>query len=247
MPRLNKKAILGLTVVLLVIVGILAFLNRNTLFPSLFPEKKKPIPEVFGKPNFKKEVEFEADNQKYKAAIQGYESESKSTQEITIFDKNNTGIFQKKFYEDGFLGSILNYSIATDSGEITQTGSLGSLGCNSNQCNIMWTNFYTLNSEKNSYKLDNNSHKDFFKSLLVSYNVLDNRGCSILGNRIIPDHDKLSFTKLYEKYKSIPYYCSKELGILPESLQLFLKSKKAVQEIINGENLSSNDIQEISL
>lgn len=247
MRKPNKRAVLGLIVILLAIVAVIAFLNRSTLFPNLFPEKKQPIPEVFGKPNFKKEVNFGTEDNKYKASIQGIKSASKSQEEITIYDKNNTGIFQKKFYEDGFLGSILTYSIATDSGEITQTGSLGSIGCNTNQCFIMWTNFYSLDDKKNSYELDNASHKDFFKSLLISYNTLDKRGCSVLGNQIIPNHDKISFSDLYSKNPGIPYYCSKEQGILPESLKLFLKAKKTVQQIIDGQNLSSNDIQEISL
>lgn len=245
MRKPNKRAILGLLVVLLVIAAVFAFLNRSTLFPNLFPEKKQPIPEVFGKPNFKTEVIFSTDDQKYKASIQGIKTASKSQQEITIYDNKNSGIFQKKFYEDAFLGSILNYSIATDTGELTQTGSLGSIGCSTNQCFIMWTNFYAL--DKNSYTLNNASHKDFFKSLLISYNTLDKRGCSVLGSNIIPNHSKISFEELYKKYPSLPYYCSKEMGILPENLKLFLKAKKAVQQVINGENISSNDIQEISL
>ncbi len=245
MRKPSKRTLLGLLVIILVIVAVFAFLNRNTLFPNLFPEKKKPIPEVFGKPNFSKEINFVSDDQKYKAKIQGIKSTSKSQEEITIYDRNNTGIFQKKFYEDGFLGSILNYSIATDTGELTQTGSLGSIGCSTNQCFIMWTNFYTLN--KNSYILDNATHKDFFKSLLISYNTLDKRGCSVLGSDIIPNHSRISFEELYKKYPSLPYYCSKDLGILPENLRLFLKAKKAVQQVIDGENISSNDIQEISL
>jgi hypothetical protein len=247
MRRPNKRAILGLLVILVLLAAAFIAINRKTLFPNLFPEKKKPIPEVFGKPNYSKEVKFVLGDQNYKSSILGIKSSSKSVEEITIYDTNNVGIFQKKFYEDAFLGSILTYSIASDTGEITQTGSLGSLGCNNNQCNIMWTNFYTLDKEKNSYELDNASHKDFYKSLLVSYSVLDNRGCNILGNQIILSHDKLTFTELYAKYPTIPYYCSKELGILPENLQLFLKAKKAVQEVIDGKNISSEEIQEVSL
>ncbi len=64
MRKPSKRTLLGLLVIILVIVAVFAFLNRNTLFPNLFPEKKKPIPEVFGKPNFSKEINFKGFSKK---------------------------------------------------------------------------------------------------------------------------------------------------------------------------------------
>lgn len=53
----------------------------------------------------------------------------------------------------------------------------------------------------------------------------------------------IGFTKLFTKYPNENWYCSKVQGIVPTNLVLFLKAKKAVENVIAGQKVGSQEIQ----
>jgi hypothetical protein len=112
---------------------------------------------------------------------------------------------------------------------------------------MVWSNFYVWNPQQQEFTLDNASHQDFFQQLLITYQAIDKRGCNIAGNNIVPDQADLTLTQLYAKHPTLSWYCSKSQGLLPANLVFFLKAEKAVQEVITGKNIGSNDIKDISL
>jgi hypothetical protein len=215
----------------------------------LFPLKRGDI-RVFGKPNAKADLAFPASKPEFSATISSLKSPSLQQQAVTIYgstDEKKMPVFQRQFYADGFRGKILTYSLASDSASFRQSGSLGTIGCGSDECSLLWSNFYVWDTKQHAFVLDNASHKDFFEHLLTSYQIIDDKGCSLAGTNTVPNQTGITFTQLYAKYPALSWYCSQERGILPTSLVFFLKAKKAVQTAIDGKNIGSADIQGSSL
>jgi hypothetical protein len=95
---------------------------------------------------------------------------------------------------------------------------------------------------------DNVTHQDFFKQLLNMYQTMDQRGCDIAGNAAIAEQKGMSFTELYKKYPKLTSYCSKDTKLVTFSeLYYFLETEKIVQEIVDGQNLSSRDIKDTEI
>lgn len=252
MRRPTKKYIILLcSVIFLVMLAALGvvYIHRKTLYHYWFERPKKFTGNIFGKPNKKTDIEFPRTNPQFTANISAMKSPSLLQQSITIYhtgNKTEKPVFQRNFYDDGFHGRVLTYTFANDSTIIQQSGSLGTIGCG-NACSMVWSNFYAWNPPEQAFTLDNESHKDFFKQLLITYQIIDKRGCSIVGSNTVPSQNGISLTELYSKYPNLKWYCSPTPGMLPNSLVFFLKAEKATQEVIDGKNIGSNDIQDISL
>ena len=101
--------------------------------------------------------------------------------------------------------------------------------------------------QQNTFVLTNAAHKDFFQQLLISYQAIDKSGCSLIGTATLPTQTGISFSQLYTKYPRASWYCSQSQGILPTNLMFFLKAKKAIQEGIDGKNIGTDDINDVSL
>jgi hypothetical protein len=221
------------------------------VYPHLF--KKYTIPktvDVFGPPIAKAQQNFPASNPAFTAIIGDIKPASLRQQSIIVYRLKNakkTPVFERPFYADGFRGNELTYTFASNSAEITQNGSIGSLGCSDQQCSLLWSNYYTWNQIAQMFVLTNIRHKSEFQYLLADYQALDQKGCSLMKGKTIAGQDGLSFTELYKKYPTANYYCSQEQGILPSNIIFFLQSKKALTQIVSGENIGSNEIRDISL
>src|SRR5258708_2229020 len=246
MRRLQKRYIilLCLVIFLLILVSLGAlYINRKTLFPHWYGPKKF-TGNIFGKPNEKTDYEFPLSKPQFRAKISALKLPSLLQQSVTIYpigsNKQNP-VFQRNFYDDGFRGKILTYYFASDSATIRQSGSLGTIGC-TRDCEMMWSNFYTLDTRQQAFILDNATHKDFFQQMLISYQAIDKRGCNIAGNNIVPNQADLTLTQLYTKHPTLSWYYSNSQWILSTNLLSFLKAENTVRQLLNGKNLSSNDI-----
>jgi len=250
----QPKKIYILFLSLVILLGILVsvfvlYLNRKWIYPHQPGTKNKVAENVFGVPNVKAAYEFPLNKPSFSAQILPLNSSSAFQQSIIVYGidgKKKTPVFQRKFYADEFHGKVLTYNLANDSATIRQSGSLGTIGCG-NECAMVWTNFYLWNPLQKTFILDNASHKEFFKQILITYQTIDKRGCSIVGNNIVPSQTGISLTELYAKFPNLNWYCSTTQGIQPNTLMFFLNAEKAVQEVIGGKNIGSNDIKNISL
>src|SRR6266446_1929244 len=251
MRRIRRRYVILLCfVIFLLVLGALGvvYINRKAFFPSWYAPKKF-TGNIFGKPNAKADYEFPANKPEFVAKTSSIKSPSLEQQSVTVYkivDEKKTPVFQRQFYADGFRGKVLTYSVASDSASIRQSGSLGTIGCGY-QCALVWSNFYVWDPQQKIFTLDNSSHKDFFKQMLITYQSIDKRGCSAVGNDVVPNQTGISLTELYTKHPTLKWYCSPTRGILPASLIFFLKAEKAAQQIIDGKNIGSDDINDVSL
>src|SRR6266567_8634366 len=251
MRRLKKPYVvmLCLVIFLLILASLGAlYINRKTLFPHWFGPKKF-TGNIFGKPSARTDYAFPQNKPQFTAKVSAITSESSRQQSVTVYSiggKKENPVFHRNFYDDGFHGKILRYTFSSDSTSFRQSGSLGTIGCGY-ECSMVWSNFYVWNPQQKAFILDNASHKDFFQQMLITYQTIDKRGCSTVGSNVVPNQSGISFTELYSKYPALKWYCNPTQGILQTNLMFFLKAEKAVQQIIAGKNIGSNDIQNISL
>lgn len=229
----------------IIVAGLIIYL------PHIF---KKPVRtqtvNVFGSPRSQAQQNFPSSNPQFVATIGNIKPASLHQQSIVIYqlkDSKKTPVFERSFYADGFRGSGLTYILSSSSAEITQSGSLGTIGCLTENCKLPWSNFYTWDAKQNVFVLDNGTHKNAFQQLLAVYQSLDQKGCSLMKGATMAGQGGVSFTELYKKYPTAKYYCSNEQGILPSNLVFFLQTEKALQEIGSGENLGSDDIRAIQI
>jgi hypothetical protein len=215
---------------------------------------KKPMQtqtiNVFGAPRARVQHNFPASHPEFAAVIGYIKPASLHQQSITIYkinDSKKIPVFERSFYADGFRGNGLTYTLSSSSPEITQSGSLGTIGCLTNNCILPWSNFYTWSATQNTFVLDNETYKDEFQQLLTTYQSIDQKGCGLIKGTLVSGQDGFSFTQLYKKYPTSKYFCSQNQGILPANLVFFLQAEKAVQEIVSGENIGSDDIREITI
>lgn len=231
----------------LVVLGVI-YINRRTLFPGWFAPKKF-TGNIFGKPSAKTDYEFPLNNPQFSAKVSEIKSTPLMQQSVAVYPivgNRQSPVFQRNFYDDGFHGKALTYYFASDSATIRQSGSLGTIGC-TKACVMVWSNFYVWDPQQNGFTLDNSSHKDFFKQMLITYQAIDSRGCGVVGNNVVPGQTGVSLRELYTKHPTLNWFCSPTQGILPTNLRFFLKAEKAAQEVIDGKNIGSNDIADISL
>lgn len=242
MKKIKKRyIILCLTIILLGLVAILLiFIPRKKAIP-------KPV-DVFGAPRVKTSQNFPVENHEFTADIGKIKPDSVDQQSITVYqigDPQKTIVFQRPFYADDFRGNDLTYTFSSGSAEIIQTGSLGSLGCKSDDCTLPWSNYYIWDANQRTFVLNNGTHKDMFEQLFTKYQAIDKNGCNMVGTNLVTAQEGLSFTEIYKKYPTDKYYCSKTQGILPSNLKFFLQAEKTLSAITNGEDLGSADIRNI--
>jgi hypothetical protein len=218
------------------------------------PLFKKPVitqtVNVFGAPRSQAQQNFPVSNPQFTAVIGNIKPASLHQQSISVYqlkDVKKIPVFERSFYSDGFRGNGLTYTLSSSLAEITQSGSLGSIGCATQNCILPWRNFYTWNNNQHTFVLDNASHKSDFQQLLSIYQSLDQKGCNLMKGTIIAGQDGLSFTEIYKKYPTENYYCSQSQGILPANFVFFLQTEKTLNEIVKGENIGSEDIRDTTL
>ncbi len=236
---------------LLILLVLLAafFIYKWKFAPSPKVIEKKKVINVFGKPNVTASNMFPENKPLFTTDIASIKSSTLLQQSVKIYtltDKKNP-VFERPYYADGFRGKSLTYIFSKDSPSFIQEGLLGTLGCVADVCALSWNNFYTWDAKQHSFVLDNTAHVDDFKKLQETYQSRNEKGCSVVEGTIEDDQMNLSFEELYKKFPNASWYCSKEQGILPSRVIFFLKAQKAIEEIVNGDNIGSNDINSIAL
>lgn len=125
---------------------------------------------------------------------------------------------------------------------LTISGDLGYLGCYS--CRINWTDYYDWSDSQKTFVMANNKHTEEFKKLLEEYETND---ITICKNEANLDE---SITNLYPTRKGKKKFCS-DSAVVPytsfDQATIFLKTKKAIGEIIDGKNISINEVKNIKL
>lgn len=248
MKRIKKRYIYFFSLFLL--LGIAATIII-VYFPNLFYRYTIPkTVDVFGTPIAKMQQNFPASHPEFTAIIGFIKPASLHQQSIVVYQTKNAkkiSVFERPFYADSFRGNKLSYSLSSNSAEITQNGSLATLGCNADDCTLPWTNFYTWDASQHSFVLDNLNHKDAFQQLLLDYQTIDKNGCTIVGSNLISTQEGLSFTEIYKKFPTASFYCSESEGLLPSNIVFLLQAEKTLQEIVAGQNFGSDDIRDIQL
>ncbi len=243
MKKINKKFIFIFSLFFLlgvIVCIILVLIPRKPVIPKTF--------DVFGTPRAKTQQNFPTDNPKFKAIIGTIKPASVHQQSITVYEiDSREKVFNRPFYADGFRGNELTYFLSSNSAEIIQSGSLGTIGCSTENCTLLWSNYYTWDATQHTFILDNTTHKSEFQYLLTTYQALDQKGCGSVSGNILSDQTNLSFTQLNKKFPTAKYYCSNEQGILPTNIVFFLQVERALQQIMKGENIGSNDIRNLML
>ncbi len=171
-------------------------------------------------------------------------------------EKNNsyTLIFKKAFRDNP--GRWVNIEFGEDyttrdpyfylnhQGEgIAISGDLGYLGCYG-ACRMLWWDYYDWDSRKKTFVLVNNKNPEAFKKLLETYEHLDKNGCVDEAN--IPD----SISDLYPLRKDKEKLCSDDAiapYTTPKQAEMLLKGKKAIQAIIDGQNISISEVNKITI
>ena len=158
------------------------------------------------------------------------------------FDENNGRWVNIEFGEDNSYKDTFFY--LTHQGEgLTISGDLGFLGCFGG-CRMLWWDFYDWNSDKKTYVLSNNKHIENFKKLLESYEELDKKTCYREINI------NTSISNLYPLRKDKEKICGdmlSEPSTTVEQAEMLLKGIKAIKMIIDGKNISMNEVKEIEL
>jgi len=231
-------------------------LVSNREFPDLF----QFLLNKDDKPNEVKQYVriFEKDNTELvsiKSTI-NYGSWNNSALGIFQKDKDNTYklIFKKAFKDNS--GRWVNIEFGEDystkdpyfylnypGSGISISGDIGYLGCYG-ACRMLWWDYYDWDSEKKSFVLVNNKHPEAFKKLLENYEQLDKNSC--LDESSVTD----SITDLYPTRKDKEKICSDD-AIVPyttsKQAEMLLKGKKAIQSVINGQNISISEVNKIVL
>lgn len=111
---------------------------------------------------------------------------------------------------------------------------------------IYWRDYYVWDSSKNTFVLSNDKMSFRLDEIRKTYNELDQEACgnespSMVGKKI---SDLYSTRKNSEHFcndsSSVPYISNEQVG-------MFLKAKKALNEIAQGKNYSFSEINNIEL
>jgi hypothetical protein len=250
-----KKKLLLIIPAVIIFMAIAFFAGiyfyRHTNNPVAPKPQEPKVYNIYEQPSAKKTISFPADHPQFTAEVSTVKTKSIDQTSILVYqfgDKKKTPVFKRHFYDDVFHGANLTYSIASDAASFSQTGMLASFGCKEDACQFPWTNFYSWDDTQKQFGIDNIAHQDFFKVLLNTYQTMDQRGCDLAGDAALPEQKGMSFTELYKKYPNLTSYCSKDTKLVTFSeLYYFLETEKIVQEIVDGQNLSSRDIKDTDI
>ncbi len=200
---------------------------------------------------------FERDKQEYVSLKSVFDSVTWNQSAIGIYRKEGDAykqIFKKGFEEntgrwvDIEFGEDVSfrdpYFYLNQKGDgISISGDIGYLGCYG-ACRMLWWDFYDWDERKKTYVLSNNKHPESFKKLLESYEDFDKNTCM---NEASVD---AVISELYPLRKDKVKICT-DTDIEPTTTvaqaEMLLKGIKAINRIIEGENISMNEVKDIEL
>ena len=240
--------------------------NNRLIRGSLTVVAKKDFPDLFEfllnkdtKPDKVKQYVrvFEKDKQEYVSMKSVIDYTSWNDSSIGIYRKEGNEyklIFKKSFSDN--LGRWVNIEFGEDystkdpyyylsySGEgITISGDIGYLGC-LGRCRLLWWDYYEWNKDKKTFALANNKHPEDFKKLLENYKEFDNTTCLDEANL------SKSISSLYLIRKNKEKICSDDAQVPytePGQAEMLLKGMKAIELIINGENIPMSEVKNVKI
>jgi len=111
---------------------------------------------------------------------------------------------------------------------------------------IYWRDYYIWDSAKNTYVLANDKMSFRLDEIRKTYDELDREAC---GNES-PSMKGRRISELYDSRKNHEHFCNDSSPvpyISNTQAEMFLKAKKALDEIGQGKNYSFNEIKNIDL
>src|SRR3989344_2677415 len=200
---------------------------------------------------------FENDKQEYVSMKSVIDYNSWNDSSIGIYRKegNKYKLIFKKSFDDN-QGRWVNIEFGEDfstrdpyfslsyRGEgISISGDIGYLGC-LGSCRLLWWDYYDWDSNKKTFVLANNKHHENFKKLLENYEDFDKNTC--LDEASVSK----SISSLYPIRKNKEYICSDdalEPATRPQQAEMLLKGMKAIEMIINGENIPMSEVKNVKI
>lgn len=200
---------------------------------------------------------FEKDKQEYVSMKSVIDYASWNNSAIGIYRKEENKyilVFKKafndnqgrwvniEFGEDQSTRDSVFYILSQGEG-ISISGDIGYLGC-LGRCRLLWWDYYDWDSKKKTFVLANNKYPENFKSLLENYKEWDKTTCFDEAN--ISE----SISSLYPIRKDKEKFCSDNAQVPYTSsgqAEMLLKGIKAIEKIINGENIPMSEVSKIKL
>jgi len=121
---------------------------------------------------------------------------------------------------------------------------LGDMG--GNGIRVFWSDYYDFDEKNFKYVLSNYKHRMDFEQFKKNYEKLDLESCS----KELPANAGLKVSDLYPTRKSFEHFCFNESlspYISKDQATIFLQGKKAIDLILDGKNLSMDDIKNVKL
>lgn len=233
---------------------IVKICNNKLYFGSKKIVDKKDYQDLFEykvsdkfEPTEQHVIIFEQSNKTYVSVISIVNGVSWYRSAIGVYRKNSNNfelVFKKDFSENKGRYSEINFFSMDEKGAgikgLTISRDVGHLGCYG--CLMEWTDYYDWDQNKQTFVLSNNKHAFEFSKLLEKYQNEDESACNDVN------YAKASITELYKYRKGIEKFCD-DNAIVPyissDQATIFLKAKKAIGEIINGKNISIEDLESI--
>jgi len=234
--------------------GKTAIISKDE-FPDLFEHK---LNEESEPTKLKQYIRvFEKDKKEYVSIKSIIDYVSWNNSAIGIYRKTDDGyveIFKRSFSdnqgrwvdiefgEDYSYRDVYFYLNAHGDG-LTISGDIGYLGCYG-ACRLLWWDYYEWDSKEKTFVLANNKHPNEFQRLLESYEDFDKTRCQDEAGI-----DK-SISELFKTRKDKERICADsfdEPATSPEQAEMLLKGMKAIKLIIEGENISMDEVSDIKL
>lgn len=200
---------------------------------------------------------FEVDKQEYVSMKSVIDYISWNNSSIGIYRKEGNKyalIFKKAFsdnpgrwvnieFGEDYTSKSPSFYLSSQGDGISISGDLGYLGC-TGACRILWWDFYDWDSNKKTFVLANNKHVENFKKILANYEEMDKTTCFSEVN--ISE----SISNLYPIRKDKEKICSDDAEqpyTTIKQAEMLLKGKKAIELIINGENIPMSQVDKVKI
>jgi len=195
-------------------------------------------------------VAYELDNKEFIAVFSVENPQTWYLRSGYIFQKDgdNFKLIFKKGFKDlkgrwaGIRfdenGSVFNSNAIAVNQDFGEMGSLGQ--------RIYWRDYYTWDSSKNTYILTNDKMSYRLDEIRKTYDELDQEAC---GNES-PSMEGRRISELYDLRKDHEHFCDDSSPvpfISNKQAEMFLKAKKALDEIGQGKNYSFDEIKNINI